>query len=568
MSQIPWRHGLAQYETWDPVDSNFYINDLYLTARGFAYRHALVLDASSIPQGAVGTTIYITWTIWIETPDCDPYPMTIKPLYSPFAQKVRFGVILVHDQTGTAIWYPGTVVTTDHPTELGFSVESPPFQYSIISGRGARDGIVYPGGDTNSSDWIPMRWQSAGYDVTIPRDAKIHMGNRKYTGGAQGYPTHYTVTTNTLQTKFRVMVAKDKERRLLAAEESNGQVEIKRANKDDITPRKIELILPSPYLTTTPVKKSFPDILVDNRGNVNLFYMTKDGIESVTANDNKVGNSIVKITWPHYENVVVVGVQSREKPSGCFGQYKSMLCYRRIVGVGSKTTKSPLNTPATSSQIYVSNPERFAPGYATITDGIHKEDVNISTITYNRNAFNGKYYYRLNLSQPMQGVYSIGSLVTQERFVGLLNTFGTWSLVGTILHYPAMSVDINGCGFIPEGNVVVGTGRTYIFAVRSDNSYYIWSTMGGQKSQDIGGKIYQVDNIPVNSVLVAITENNAVDTYPGGVLIAYKSYEEFVGGTVDNTGRVSVLAHRFDGTPFAAYSENQGYNWVWSRVGD
>jgi len=557
-----WRHKFSFGELWDNVSSNWDINDLYLPAVGFAYRYILPITATGL-AGSFFKTIGITWTIWIETSVCDPYPPVEKPLHSLFAQKVLCNTIMASDNMGGFIIMPGAFYVTDHPVELGFEVEDPPFEYPLlIGGRdGVNDAIDIAG------DFFTFTWQSPGYDVHLPRGAKIHIGNRRYLGS--GYSgSRYNVHTNTKLSKLRIAVAKDKERRLLLAEENNGQVEIKRSNKDSVKPVSLSVAVANPYKTQTAIKKSFPDIVVDNRGNVGLFYMTKDWIESLSAVDNKVGRQLVKITWPSYENIVVIGVQSREKPAGCFGTYKTMLCYRRIVGIGSKVCKLPYGHIPIATELFVERADVFTPGYATITDGLNKEDVYISTITYDRNIFNGKYYYRITLQQPLIYSYAVGSLLTQERFIGLLNSFGTWSLVGSTLRYPRLSVDINGCGVIPAGQVGVGKGRTYIFACRNGNNFYIYSTPGGQKSQTIGGKAYQVDNIPANSVLVAITENGVLDTKPSGVLIIYKCVEEFVGGTYDNTGRVAVLAHKADGTPIAAASENQGYNFLWERVGD
>jgi len=571
-----WRHKFSLAEQWDPVDKNWNVNPNYLPSVGFAYRYLITVDWGGGFEGSLFTNIGVTWTIWIETPACDPYPMVEKPLYSPFAQKVTFYVLVSSGGPGGGmIVMPGnTFYVVDHPTELGFTVEDPPFEYPIIFGN--KFGVLST--VDQGGNFFDLTWQSAGYKVRLPKTSKIHISNRRFLGS--GFNSrHYSTHTNTKISKARMIVAKDKERRLWTAEIDNAQVEIKRANKDTQKPQSLSTAVPNPYKTQTTPKKDDPSLVIDNRGNASLFFVdtTNNGISFISANDDQVGKSSVsaKFMWPKYTNLVAVGVQSRERPSGVFGIYSSLLCYRRLVGVGCrlsgrviKLKEDPI-IPLGSTTIYVDHPEALTTGDIVINDGDHQDKYAIQSLDYVLNPFNGKYYPTVTLAFPTIRDYIKGVMVLQERLNGGLYSFGNWyyDKVLQLFTWPKFSVHIVGCGFVDAGqSTISNTGTTYIFAQQVRTSFGLITTKGESKSVILDGVPTMVPNIPENSVLVATISNGVLDIYPSGALIVYKAQEEWCGGCVDNTGRVSCLFHTSGGKEVAAYSEGLGLNWQWSRV--
>lgn len=596
-----WSHDPYFSKPWPRVDDSGYINDLYLPCSGFQYRMDLQIDVR-IPSGAYYYNSEIIFVVWIETPDC-----INDPLNSPFAQRVRMVATVVPGLQGSWWVENNSEKFTDHPVELNYYreyclsyllsqgmvtqaqynsyvtadykawpvtiqraaslylQENPEFQYSLV--YGARQGIVYnpSGGENYSGMSLFCTWQSPAYLVNLPRSSRVRISHKSAAGGILKYELSY----RTYSGLHRVSVDKDKERRFFEIQESGKNVELNGSLNDTISTASLSADMPNPFST----EGSGPSILIDDKRNFNVAYSDgKDAVVNLSPN-GKIGTDTVKLTWPGYSYLTLVGSKKKERPAGVFGIRNQVLCYRPIVGVGSRITSGVLG----GTTLEVANPEKFTVGWATIEQGNYKGSVYISDITKVTTAMNNGTYrtvYTLTLASAISVGLNLADSslplanLLQDKFTGINHLYSEMYVTGTTtkyLMYPDMTVSVRTSGFVKSNRIDLGADKAYVFLQESTTGVFnITKTNGESKSQLVGATTLNVDSVPPNSLLIGVVSGGVLDQNYAGSVIMYKASEEYVGGLVDETGRVSVLAHK-GSSELAASSEDGGYTWAWNR---
>ena len=568
-----WSHKLNS--AWSQLDTKYYISNKYIPAIGLQYRFRFILSPT------FDGMYYVRVKLWLETPS-----NRNDILNSPFVQYFQIPIFCMGGNSGYgAAWYitEKNIQVIDGPT---FEIQDPVFEYPLlddgmVSAEDVRKGTCDP---SSGSGWvyddIDVTYQSTQYLIQVPADSRLRILSRTATCTVSFGAAPLSVRTYPSIAK-RIAIAKDKERRLHQADDSSGQVEVKLAINDTIKPTSRSALAVNPYKTRTSSKKENSGIVTDNRGNVGVVYQDSTGVHYISSHSHKIGEASVNVTWPGYSYIVPACAPRKERPEGFAGIYTSLLCYRRLF----KSYSPLVDAYISGTTLYTQNPWFFEVGPAAISDGRGLTQVYIKSINdlYNLNGQLKPVHFdedgdtvraSITLESEIPKQYLKGSLLVQDRLSGLITPpimTVLLSTTGPRLSYSDLCVRVVNTGIAPRGIVPIGNGTSYVFVqeyiTTGGYAFRVVVTSGETRQAIIGGKVVAVDNVPEKSVLVAVVTNGVVSNIPNGSVLAYKVADEFVGCLIDNTGRVSSIFHNTKEQEIAAYSENFGTTWVWSRVG-
>lgn len=538
-----WSHKPLFSYPWARLNTDYYINDLYLPAVGLQYRYDFELQAYPSP-GSYYSNFWVELIVWVETPN-----NRNDILNSPFAQKVRLNFTSV--PLANAWWF-STEKITDRPSELGFSGEE--YEYPLY--EGARQGYFRYGGGTGT--YVQETWQSPAYSVEIPRGSRLRVFRR--TAGYAGLVGAAILSVRTAMIGLsRIPLAKDKERRIFSARE-NKQVELVGAASDMEPLVSLTTETPNPYLTTSEGDKSSTSIVSDDSGSIGVAYVSRvgktDSIMFLRGVSRRVGELQVKIVWEGYANPVLLCAPTQQKPQGIFGTYNNLLCYRKMISISSQTTAA---IGVGGTEVPVANPEKFRLGQAVLQNASIMEEVEIVGITSDK---------LLMLASPVSLPFYKLSRLSQDTFNGLSMYDGEFHIRNNRLYYPALHGTIISYGSANAGSVEIGT-KSYIFLKEGPGGFSVVASPGNTKEVTLGGTRVNVDDIPAKSVLIAYVDQTAaspISLVYSGTVVAYKAKSEYCGAVVDRTGRISVLFHNDKDKEIAAYSEDTGVTFTWGRV--